>query len=185
MVPSKRSFDVALAAERLDDRMAGEGLLDLRVELAGAAPLGQVLRSGPGGDHAHPEDRERHRGQRDQGEQPRDREHHHRDADQQQDRGQHLAERLLQALGEVVEVVGDAAEEVATRLVVDVAQRQPVDLRLGLLAQVQHRALHEAGDHPRRRHLQQRRHDVQRDGQPERAVELTEVDAVAAVRARR
>ena len=32
---------------------------------------------------------------------------------EQEHRGQHLAQRLLQALGQVVEVVGDAAQQVA------------------------------------------------------------------------
>ena len=40
-------LDLALAAERLDDGVAGERLFDLRVEVAGAAPLGEVLRAGP------------------------------------------------------------------------------------------------------------------------------------------
>ena len=35
---------------------------------------------------------------------------------------EHLAQRLLQALREVVDVVGDPAEQVAARLAVDVAR---------------------------------------------------------------
>ena len=37
-------LDVALAAEHLDERVAGERLLDLRVERAGVAPLGDEPR---------------------------------------------------------------------------------------------------------------------------------------------
>ena len=37
-------------------------------------------------------------------------------------RGEQLAERLLQALGDVVDVVGDPAEQVAAGLAVDVAR---------------------------------------------------------------
>ena len=77
-------------------------------------------------------------------------EHHHGHADEQQHRRQHLAQRLLQALGQVVEVVGDPAEQVAARLLVDVAQGEGVDLGLGLGPQPLHEPLHDAGDHPRR-----------------------------------
>ena len=91
-------------------------------------------------------DRDRHGRERHHGEQRRDREHHDRDADEQQDRGEHLADRLLQALREVVEVVGDAAQQVAASLAVDVAEREHVELGLGLLPQAEHQALHDAGE---------------------------------------
>ena len=48
----------------------------------------------------------------------------HDDADDGEHRRQQLAQRLLEALGEVVDVVGDPAEEVAALLAVDVAERQ-------------------------------------------------------------
>ena len=44
----------------------------------------------------------------------------------QEQRREHLAHRLLQALRDVVDVVRDPAEQVAARLPVDVAERQPV-----------------------------------------------------------
>src|SRR3546814_13498031 len=40
-------LDLLLATERLDHRVAGEGLLDLPVERPGAAPLGVEARAGP------------------------------------------------------------------------------------------------------------------------------------------
>ena len=43
-------LDVALAAEHLDERVAGERLLDLGVERAGVAPLGDEPRLRPLGD---------------------------------------------------------------------------------------------------------------------------------------
>ena len=49
---------------------------------------------------------------------------------EQQHRREHLAQRLLQALRDVVDVVGDPAQQVAARLLVDVAERQRVDLVL-------------------------------------------------------
>ena len=47
---------------------------------------------------------------------------HH--ADHGQQRGEQLAHRLLQGLADVVDVVGDPAEQLAARLPVEVAQRQ-------------------------------------------------------------
>ena len=117
-------FDLALAAERLHDRVARERLLDLCVEQAGALPLRDELGAGTLRDRAHAEHRDRHGRQRHDREQRRDREHHDRDTDEQQDRREHLAQRLLQALGDVVDVVGDPAQQVAALLLVDVAERQ-------------------------------------------------------------
>ena len=45
-------------------------------------------------------------------------------------------ERLLQRLRDVVDVVGDPAEQLAARLVVEVRQRQPVQLVLDVGAQL-------------------------------------------------
>ena len=65
------------------------------------------------------------------------------------DRGEQLAQRLLEALGDVVDVVGDPAEQVAAGLAVDVAERQAVELVLDVGAQPVHRALHDAGEQVR------------------------------------
>ena len=45
---------------------------------------------------------------------------------------------------DVVDVVGDAAEQLAARRAVEVAERQPVDLVLDVLAHPAHGALHDA-----------------------------------------
>ena len=66
-----------------------------------------------------------------------------------QRRREQLAQRLLQALREVVDVVGDPAQHVAARLAVDVAQRHPVELVLDVGAQPEHRPLHDAGEQVR------------------------------------
>ena len=115
----------------------------------GVPPLGDVAGPGLGADEPHRPDRDRHGDQRHEREPRRDREHHRGDADQQQHRREHLVHRLLEALGDVVEVVGDPAEQVAPLLVVDVAQRQGVDLVLGHRAQPEHQPLHHAGDEVR------------------------------------
>ena len=77
------------------------------------------------------------------GEQRRDHEHHHQHADHREQRGEQLAQRLLQALGDVVDVVGDPAEQLAARLPVEVGQRQPVELVLDVGAQPEDGALHD------------------------------------------
>ncbi len=66
-------------------------------------------------------------------------------ADQHEDVGQHLADGLLEALGQVVDVVGDPAQQVAPGGMVDVAERHPVELVLDVGAQPVHGPLHHAG----------------------------------------
>ena len=53
-------LDLPLAAERLHEGVAGEGLLDLGVERAGVAPLGDEPGLGPRGDGLDGEQRQRH-----------------------------------------------------------------------------------------------------------------------------
>jgi len=65
---------------------------------------------------------------------------HPEDAEQ---RGDDLAQRLLQRLGDVVDVVGHPAEYLTAGLLVEVAQRQPGQLRLGALPEPKHPALHD------------------------------------------
>ena len=57
---------------------------------------------------------------------------------------EHLAEALLHALGDVVDVVGDPAEEVAAGLAVDVDEGEAVQLRLDVGPQPLHRPLDDA-----------------------------------------
>ena len=76
----------------------------------------------------HHEHRERDRDEGDEREQPRDPDHHDDRADQRQHLRQHLRQRLLQALRDVVDVVRDAAQQVAALRAVDVAERQAVEL---------------------------------------------------------
>ena len=69
-------------------------------------------------------------------------------ADDGQQRGDDLAQRLLQGLRDVVGVVGGPAQHLAPLLLVEVAQRQPGQLRLDLLAQPEHGALHDPRGQP-------------------------------------
>ena len=61
-----------------------------------------------------------------------------------QDGGQHLAEGLLEALGDVVDVVGDPAEEIAAGLTVDPAQGKAVELLFDVGPHAVHGSLHDA-----------------------------------------
>ena len=134
-----------LASEGLHDGVAGERLVDNGVELAGAAPLGDVTGPGAPRDLAHCEYRDWDGGQGDQGQQRRDGEHHDRHADEQKDGVKHLTERLLQALGDIVDVVGDPAEQITSRCPVDVAEGQGMDFFLYGLAQSLHDSLQDTG----------------------------------------
>ena len=103
------------------------------------------------------------------------------DADDRQRRREQLAQRLLQALREVVDVVGDPAQQVAARLAVDVAQRHPVELVLDVGTQAEHRALHDPGQQRSDcRRGQHRRRRVDREHDEQRVVQLREVDALPA-----
>ena len=57
-------------------------------------------------------------------------------ADDRERRGEHLAQRLLEALRDVVDVVGDPAQQVAAGLAVDVGEGQAVELVLDVAAQL-------------------------------------------------
>ena len=124
-VVAEALLDLVLAPERLDDRVAGERLLDLRVERAGVAPLGDEAGLGALGDDACivNSDIGTVRARRAPAA-ARSMNIMISDADQREHRREHLAQRLLQALRDVVDVVGDPAQQVAARLAVDVAERQ-------------------------------------------------------------
>ena len=74
------------------------------------------------------DERRRHGEQRDDREDRADRQHQDQHADDRQERRDQLGQALLERLADVVDVVGDAAEQVAARVVVEVAERQPAEL---------------------------------------------------------
>src|SRR5690606_36097880 len=170
-------LDLALPAEHLDDGVAGERLLDMRVERARAAPLVDELRARathdePRDDHGDGDAHEGHQRQY-----RRDREHHDEHEDHREQRGERLAQRLLQALGDVVDVVGDAAEQLPPGLPVEVTQWQAVDLLLDVLAQAVDGALHDLVEDEALEVGEQRRAEVDREGQQEHPADGFEVDA--------
>ena len=131
--------DCGLApAEDLHQRVTGMGLLDKRVQRAGLVPLGRELDLRPPRDEERGHDRERNRDCGHCREERRDPEHHAHHAADRQHRGEELAQTLLQCRGEVVDVVGDPAQDVTVRMAVEVAQWQPAQLLLDLTAQPEH-----------------------------------------------
>ena len=90
-----------------------------------------------------------------------------------QDAGDRLGQGLLHGGGDVVDVVGHPAEQVAARVGVEVLQRQPAELEVDVLAQPVHRALGDAGHQvvlPPREHRTEEVHDDdQRDDLAQRA----------------
>ena len=182
----ERGLDLALPAEHLHQLVAGERLLDLAVQLAGVLPLGDELLLRALGDRAGDQHRQRHRDQGDQGQQRRDPEHHRQHADDGQQRGEQLAQGLLQRLGDVVDVVGDPAQQLAARLPVEVGQRQPVELLLHLGAQPADGALDDAVQEVALQPAQQARGEVQHQGQqqhPVRAVKSMPGPGTTSIRA--
>ena len=99
--------------------------------------------------------------------------------DRERRREQH-AERLLQALGDVVDVVGDPAQQVASRLAVDVHERQPVELVLDVAAEPVHRPLHHSGEHAVLEQRQHPGHGVDREHLEEDEAECAEIDRAVA-----
>ena len=80
--------------------------------------------------------------------------------------GQDLAGALLQTLGEVVDVVGDAAEQVAAGVPVDVREGKAVQLGLDGLAETLHRPLDRTGEEVRLRVPERPSDEVDRSDQP-------------------
>ena len=122
--------------------MPGEGLLDDARDLPGGVPLlGEVRARAPGDEggcaDGHGDRRQRHRG-----ELAGDRDHHGGHADDGDQRVEGLRDRLLEGLGDVVDVVGDAGEHVAARALIDVGDRDARELVLHLGAQALGGALH-------------------------------------------
>ena len=146
---------------------------------AGVLPLRGEELLAAGADDAGSDAGQREGDQGDQRQLPGDDEHHDHNADDRQQRADQLGERLLQCLLDVVDVVRHPGEDVAALAGVEVVQRQPVQLLLGVVAEladdlhddpVQHVALQPQEDVGHKVHQQ---HDGNEDGQ------LLEVDAAA------
>jgi len=172
----ERLLRLLLPSEDLDEAVSGEGLLDDAVELPGVLPLLNEELLGALGDPLREKhgDRDRHEG--DEGEHPRDAEHHRHHGDDGEHRGEQLAQRLLQAHLDVVHVVGDPAEQLTTRLAVEVGQGQPVELGLHVGTQLEHRPLDDGRQEPAREPLEERRDDVEPHDQEQDVRERGEVD---------
>ena len=122
------------------------------------------------------EHRERHRDQRDQRQQRRDPEHHRQHRDDGEQRGEQLAHRLLEGLADVVDVVGDPAHQLAARLLVEVLQRQRVDLVLDVGAHPAHGPLDDVVEEVALAPRQDRADDVHADDLEQDRADGVEVD---------
>ncbi|CAM3908549.1 hypothetical protein MIFL109517_10150 [Micrococcus flavus] len=146
------------------------------VEPAGLPPLRGEQRLGLLAHHADDDARHRQCDQRDQGELPGQPDHHPDDAEDGQHRVHEGGERLLQGLLDVVHVIGGAGEQVAALAGVEVAQRQPVDLRLDVLAQPEHDPHHQVVQHAPLQPHERLRHHIHGQDDQDQPPQLAEVD---------
>jgi hypothetical protein len=116
--------------------------------------------------------------QRDQGEQPGDPEHEPEHPDDHQQRRDQLGERLLQSLRDVVGVVGGPAQHLAARLLVEVRQRQPGQLRLDVLPQPVDGLLHHDRGEPALEDAEQPGRQIDDHHPAEQVQQLVEIDAL-------
>ena len=79
--------------------------------------------------------------ERDDRQQRADPQHHPEHADDRQRRCEQLAESLLQGRRDVVDVVGDPAQQVTVRMAVKVLQGETPELRLDITAHTEHGSL--------------------------------------------
>ena len=163
--------------EYLDERVAGERLFDLTVERADVLPLRDKTLLGTLADPRGHDDRQWHRDERDHGEQRRDHDEHHQHADRGQRRREHLTQRLLQRLRDVIDIVRDPAEDLAVGLAIEVRERHAHQLRIDIAAQALHRALHDVIEDVALQPHQDRSPDVEREREGQDLEQRIEVDA--------
>ena len=128
-------LDGRLAApEGLHESVAGVHLFHVAVQRPGSLPLRRELHLRAAGHKERHDEREGNGHERDSGEQWADPEHDRDDTEDRERRAEQLAQSLLEGRGDVVDVVGDAAQDVPVRVPVEVRERKPRELRLHVLA---------------------------------------------------
>jgi len=152
---------------------------NLRVERSGPTPLSDELALGSAHDQTGDEHRHRNRDQRDQGQGGGDPQHHRHDEADREQRGDELAHRLLQALGNVVDVVGDPAEQLTARLAIEVSERKSVQLVFDIGPQLVDRALNDVVQQVALKKREQGRPDVQGEHDQQNSANGREIDALA------
>ena len=155
----------------LHDRVPGVHLLDVAVERAGRRPLGGELLLRAADDEDGHDERGRHGQERDDRQERADRQHHDQDADDREQRGDQLGQALLERLADVVDVVRDPAQQVAARVAVEVAERQPAELLVDVLAQPVDGPLGDAGHDVALHPAEDRAHDVEPEQERDHAAE--------------
>ena len=126
--------------------------------------------------HAHDHAGDGQRDDDDAGERQADGEHHHEHAHNLRDGGDELGHRLVEALAQRVDVVGDAAEHVALAVAVEVAHRHDGDLVRDLLAHAVADLLRDAGHEPALHEVAGRACQVEAQKQQQRAADPVKVD---------
>ncbi len=111
--------------------------------------------------------------------QRRDGHHHRQHGHHGQHRREQLADRHRQRRLDVVDVVGDPAQQLTALAAVEVGQRQPVHLVLDVGAQRDHGALHGDVEQPGLRPNQQRGNQIQGQRQRQGSGHRAEVHAAA------
>ena len=115
----------------------------------------------------------------DQRQQRRDRHHHRQHRHQRQQQGQHLADRHRQRRLQVVDVVGDSAQQLTALPCIEVGQRQAVHLVLDVGTQRDHGPLHRDVEQSDLHPNQQRGNQIQRQREAQRPGHRGEVDTAA------
>ena len=115
------------AGEGADEELAGVGFFDVAVKVAEFASLGAEVFLGAFGDEDDDDGADRDGEEGDEGKRGADDDHHDSDADDCSDGGDDLLERLLKGGGDGFEVIGDNAEDVTVRALVEVADGEVVD----------------------------------------------------------
>ena len=140
-----------LVVEHLDDLLTLDHLLNVAVEVAQSGLLPLEADPAASTDDLHHQKHQTKEGEGDQSQRPVQIQQHPDGAQERQGVGQHIGEAVVDHFGHRVDVVGEAAHEVAGLVGVEVAQGEPLQLIEQILTQGGHRALghphHDAGVH--------------------------------------
>ena len=171
---------VVCAVEDLDDVLAGKVLFDKAVDLAQNVLLRAEVRLREVHHGAHDHGGHGQGDHHDARERQADREHHDQHAHDLRDAGDQLGYRLVERLAQGIDVVGDAREDVAFAVGVEVAHGDARDLLGDLFAHAVAHFLGDSGHEPALRQVAGRACQVQAQKQGQRAGDPVEVDGSGA-----
>ena len=125
----------------LDDLLARDHLLDISVQVAERCLLGGKETLGANTRIARVQHNGRVAHERDNRELPVEDDEHGRGADDLDGRLNHVGKAVVECLGDRVDIVGEKAHDVARARAVEIAERQRLDMREQVAANVGHHAL--------------------------------------------